>query len=670
MNRPLALSIASVLAACANDAEPPPSARLLPMADCAEAVDYVKQVAIDRMNSILDEQLASYANGDHCGWYGGEEDARSPTSGQGGSGGGDGGGGGPSQGTGTNNQVTGVDEADFVKNDGQYIYLAQNGVLRIVDAWPASQAHTVSTTALEGTPKKLFVEGDKALVFVAMGENDNNYYNRECTYGYDCDFSGDGTDTRLLVFDIANRASPVLERQIDVSGSLITARRIGTAVHTVVTNASNPFTNLDYHPDIELCNYPGTKPSLVYVLRAKEAYDVLRRMNEQRILDTPVEANLPSVVDSAGSVDTTGGSCSSLYASSMHDGAAYTSIVSVDMVHPGPVKTATIISRSGAIYASADALYMAVPHSWGASDMSTIHKFRISDIAGQTHYLASGSAPGRALNQFAMDERDGYLRIATTDGHAPSPDAVSHMTVLAEQQHDLVTVGHLGGIAPTEDIRSVRFDGTRAFVVTFKKTDPLFAFDLSDPTRPTKLGELKIPGFSTYMHMLDDNHLLTIGYDADDHGDFAYFDGVMLQIFDVTDMTAPALAHKHIIGTRGSSSEALTNHLAFTWYPEEALLSIPMTVCEGGDDGTYGQTMTFNGLMVFDASVGAGFAEHGRVPHAVASGITCGNWWTNAESTVKRSLFLDEYVYSISDAELKVRSIDALATELVTVPLQ
>lgn len=668
MTRAHALIVASVLAACAEDVTTRPTARLVPLADCGEAAEYVKQVAIARMNRRIDELFASYVRGDACYWRGAEEDtAGTPPSPESG---GSGSGGGPTQGTGTNNQVAGVDEADFVKNDGQYIYLAQNGVLRIVDAWPAEQTHTVSTTPIEGTPKKLFVFGDKALVFVGTGQVQTGYYNRQCTYGYDCQFTGDGTDTRLLVFDITDRAAPVLERQVDVTGSLITARRVGTAVHTVVTKAENQFPTVHYNVPPELCNYEGPVPSTLRVMQARRAYDALRAENLQKILDTPVELSLPAVTDSAGLVDSdTGGSCSSLFASPLMDGTAYTSIVSVDMLHPGPVKTATIIANGGAIYASADALYMAVPHAWAGSDLSTVHKFRISDIAAHTKYLASGTVPGRALNQFAMDERNGYLRIATTDGRAPSPDAVSHLTVLAEVHDDLVVTGSIGGIAPTEDIRSVRFDGDRAFVVTFKKTDPLFTFDLSDPTNPRVLGELEIPGFSTYMHMLDNGHLLTIGYDADDHGSFAYFDGVMLQIFDVTDMTAPALAHKHIIGTRGSSSEALTNHLAFTWYPEEGLLALPMTVCEGGDDGLYGQTMTFNGLMLFDASVAAGFAERGRVTHAVAPDVTCGNWWTNGSSTVKRSLFLDEFVYSISDAELKVQSIEALGTNLATVPL-
>jgi hypothetical protein len=662
MTRLATLAIGSLVIACSGDPDIAPSPRLLPMADCGEASDYIRQVAIARMNQQIDELYAAYVAGERCGGWG-EEDDSAPSPGGGG-------GSGPTQGTGTNNQVAGVDEADFVKNDGQYIYLAQNGVLRIVDAWPADQTHTVSTTALDGVPKKLFVEGDKALVYVATGETNGSGWYRDCTYGYDCDFGGDGSDTRLLVFDIGNRASPVLERQIDLNGTLVAARRIDTAVHTVVTRTANLFPEVSYNIDGDLCGYTGTTPPLSMVFRARQQYEELRSLNTQRILATTFEAQLPSVVDTLGVAELEGASCASMFASPVHDGTAFTSIVSVDMLHPGPVKAATIISRAGAVYASSEALYLATAHQWSETDHSNVHKFRISDIAGQTHYLASGSVPGRALNQFAMDEQDGYLRIATTDGHAPSPDAVSHLSVLAEQGDDLAVVGSIGGIAPTEDIRSVRFDGNRAFVVTFKKTDPLFTFDLTDPTSPQLLGELKIPGFSTYMHMLDDTHLLTIGYDADDHDTFAFFDGVMLQIFDVSDMTAPALAHKHIIGTRGSSSEALTNHLAFTWYPEESLLSLPMTVCEGGDDGTYGDTMTFNGLMVFDASVGSGFSEHGRVAHAVASDISCGNWWTDATSTVKRSLFLDEFVYSISDAELKVRNVGALGTELVTVPLQ
>jgi hypothetical protein len=631
----------------------------------------MRQAAIDRMRKQLDTTLASYLAGGQCG-RGGYDDAGSPTGTGGGSGSGGGGNSppGPSQGTGTNNQVAGVDEADFVKNDGQYIYLAQNGVLRIVDSWPANQTHVVSSTPLSGTPKKLFVLGDRALVYVSNGPA--NQYGRECTYGYDCNFTGDGTSTTLLVYDITDRTAPVLTRTIGLTGSLIAGRRIGTTVHTVVTQAQNPFPMVSYGFDgsTNYCDYDGDAPPAWLVARMEVEIAKIEARNIEMIHATDLSPRMPGVTDSAGLTPVgEESSCASLYASPITDGSAFTTVVSIDLEDPAPVQMSSILSRTGAIYASSDAIYMAVPHHWNGKDISNIHKFGIGPSPLDTHYAGSGTVNGRALNQFAMDERNGKLRIATTNGRAPSETAQSYISVLAPAGGALVVQGELGGIAPTEDIRSVRFDGDRAFVVTFKKTDPLFAFDLSQPAKPRMLGELKIPGFSTYMHMMDTGHLLTIGYDADDHGSFAYFDGVLLQIFDVTNPTVPSLKHRHTIGTRGSSSEALTNHLAFTWYPEESLLALPMTVCEGGNDGTYGQNLTFNGLMLFDASTGAGFAERGRVPHAVAPNVSCSNWWTNGSSTVKRSLFLDNFVYSISDRELKVRDINALGTDVTAVPL-
>jgi hypothetical protein len=237
------------------------------------------------------------------------------------------------------------------------------------------------------------------------------------------------------------------------------------------------------------------------------------------------------------------------------------------------------------------------------------------------------------------------------------------------------------GMAPTEDIRSVRFDGDRGFVVTFpvfspqvSPQDPLYVIDLSDPNHPAILGELEIPGFSTYMHMMDTGHLLTIGYDADDQGDFAWFAGIQLQIFDVSDMSDPRLDHRHVIGTRGSASEATTNHLAFNYFRPRDLLALPMVICEGGDDSTYGNTMTFNGLLVFDVTVDDGFHEHGRMP---LSGPTpdegyygvCGSWWTDASSGVLRSIIMEDYVYSVAADRIQVAHLESLADPIATVTL-
>jgi uncharacterized secreted protein with C-terminal beta-propeller domain len=210
-------------------------------------------------------------------------------------------------------------------------------------------------------------------------------------------------------------------------------------------------------------------------------------------------------------------------------------------------------------------------------------------------------------------------------------------------------------------------------VVTFKKTDPLFVFDLSDATKPTLAGELQIPGFSTYMQRLDENHLLAIGFTADDEGSFAWFNGIQIQIFDVTDLKNPTLAWKKVIGTRGSNSEALTNHLAFNYFAPEKMLALPMTVCEGGGNGTYATNMTFAGLIAFDISLDTGISEHGRLPFVDASTVSpsanCDEFWTDSKSLVKRSIFMDNFVYGLSDTQLRVADLAAMSSVLKSVPL-
>jgi hypothetical protein len=364
------------------------------------------------------------------------------------------------------------------------------------------------------------------------------------------------------------------------------------------------------------------------------------------------------------------------------DGEAFTSLVSFDLhADDKPAVTSTIQSRPGAVFASSHSLYLSVVHQKRAAgkgwysfysavdEASEIHQFRIGSSPGETRYVGSGVVPGHVLNQFAMDEWSGYLRIATTRGKVPDPKVESAVSILAEGTNgNLVRVGAITGIAPGEDIRAVRFDDDRGYVVTFKKTDPLFVMDLYDPSKPKILGELKIPGFSTYIHRIDPDHLLSIGFDANDHGSFAYFDGVILQLFDVRDPTDPKLIHKEKIGTRGSSSEAATNHLAFNYFADKGLLAIPMTICEGGSDGVNGNSLTFSGLLVYDVSVARGFKRLGGVNHGTV-GANCGTWWANANSMVKRSVFVDDLVYSIAMDRAKVQKMGHLGEDVATLSL-
>lgn len=678
-----------------------PAARVAALervSSCDEAASFIRKRAIASMNAAIDARKKNLQNNTFCfaasaGMAQFSPSAPAPPPAQTDSTSS----GGANATSMTNNQVAGVDEADFIKNDPKYVYAAVNGALRIVQAWPAAETREVANVQLEGTPKKLFVLEDRALVYVSVPRTAASdvqpaagsvFYagQSECTYGYDCQFGGDGTGTALLVFDITDRAAPKQIRRIDLSGSLLAARRIGSAVHTVAVTPELTF------PGVTLSIAADSTCSQLTQTPERDAqYEALRKKNTEIIETAALSDFLPSVRDNG--VDYAQDNCDSLYRELEPTGTAFTTLVSVDMAAASEPVVATVLSKPGAVYASGEALYMSViadeaqpiaaalpaggvviaPPPAERKLVSAIHKFSIGADPKATAYLASGKVKGHVLNQFSMDEHGGHLRVATSWGKVPSPDVHSTMSVLAQHEDKLTVVGIVDKIAPNEDIRSVRFDADRGFIVTFKKTDPLYAFDLSAPAAPKIAGELKIPGFSTYMHMLDDDHLLTIGYDAADQGDFAYFTGVLLQIFDVSDPANLSLAHKVVIGSRGSSSEALTNHLAFTLF--QGKLALPMTICEGGDtNGQYGTNMTFSGLLVFDVSVADGLRERGRVAHPNTVGqydnSGCSNWWTRASSVVQRSVFMDDFVYSIAQDVIRVQNLDKLGTDVASVALK
>jgi len=612
----------------------------------------------------------------------------------------------------TNTQVVGVDEADFVKNDNQYIYVLADGHFTIIDAWPAAEAHVVSRTPVEGEPKKLYVHEDRAVIYSSLdplqAPDDSGpwwgggfapisggYYDTgECTYGYDCDFRGDGRGLLVTIFDIDDKSSPKVRRESELNGSYLNSRRVGDIVYTAITFPEVTLPGVTYWPEGLLDDFGySCEPPDLNENEIKVAFALLRLANRTLIEESTIHDYLPSIRDTRYAngdriaEDGLLNGCKGFYLSNARDGRQFLSLFSFDMTALDALNATTIVGRPGAVYANEQSLYVAVRHDhwampvWYFEDpeqrpeATTVHKFQLYPGSIATDYRGSGVVKGRILNQFAMDEHDEHLRIATTTGHLPSPDVHSTMSILRDVAGELVVAGEVDGIAPTEDIRSVRFDGDVGFVVTFKKTDPLFVFDLSEADAPKIRGELKIPGFSTYMHLMDDNHLLTIGYDADDQGSFAWFQGVQLQIIDVADLEDPRLIHKEVIGTRGSTSEATTNHLAFNYFATRDLLAIPMTICEGsGSGGGYAHEMTFSGLLVYDVTTGTGFDLLGGVPHAAPESgpdywSACGNWWTNSNSLVQRSIFMESYVYSIAPDKINVAHIDDPAAVLVSIDL-
>jgi hypothetical protein len=580
----------------------------------------------------------------------------------------------------TNNQVEGVEEADYVKNDSGHVYVLTAEGLRIFDAWPAEETHEIGRVELPGEPRRLLLAGDRLVVFTRNAPAADPYgyeygsgatpSSQGCTYGYDCRASSEGGSTTIVVFDVSAPANPVELERYELAGGYVASRRVGENVYAVVHYAGSAQVGL---------------PGVDFTLDADGPGELEEQRGSLRDQIADAVAELPDTYfmpDSGGSEG-----CEQALAATAADGSSLLTVVSFDVAALGDLRRTVIATKPGFVYASGEALYVATdgldsqsdPYGYyyrtPDTDVSSIHKFALDD--GAPRYVGSAPVRGHVLNQFSMDESEGVLRVAATSGWVPDPNVNSTITTLGEADGKFKRLGELSGLAPTEDIRSVRFDGDRGYVVTFKKTDPLFVIGLTDPSAPAVLGELKIPGFSTYMHPIDRDHLLSIGFDADDHGDFAYFDGIQLQIFDVSDLSTPTLLHRTVIGTRGSSSEALMNHLAFNYFAPKSMLALPITVCEGGDDGVYGTEMTFSGLIAFDVSLETGFTEHGRLPFADPTktydyssyGGECSAWWSSSTSNVKRSIFFDDYLVGLSDAELRVAHLDTLSTPLASLPL-
>jgi hypothetical protein len=309
-----------------------------------------------------------------------------------------------------------------------------------------------------------------------------------------------------------------------------------------------------------------------------------------------------------------------------------------------------------------------------------LHKFEFKTDPSFANYVASGTVVGQVVNQFSLDDLNGNLRITTTEErewltppYAPNepqpmpantnqPTQFNHLFVLTEDNGALRLIGDVGDLAAGEHIYSTRFVGTRGYVVTFKQMDPLFVVDLSNPSQPTVLAELTIPGFSDYMEPIDANHLLTIGQDtkAGHCTGCAAPAGLDLQIFDVTDATSPKLTSKFVFGGYGTS-EAQTDHKAFTYFADRQLLAFPYygnaTITTGGVTSS---TMKST-LEIFHVDVNAGLTQLGSIDHTPLFGTNtngyCGGYF-NPE--VRRGVFLENIAYSISYAGIIAKDVGAL----------
>ena len=530
----------------------------------------------------------------------------------------------------TNVQEDGVDEADFIKNDGDHFFVVDRSGLAVYDVWPAEELHAVSRVDIEGLPTSLFFDAvNTAVVFSSIQGADPSPASGDTSMTLDR--TSWNPMTKVTVLDVADRAAPEVVREIYFQGALRASRRIGDKVHIVATRWMNSYL------------YEGDGGS------SRNRHDL-----RVRIDGADAEDWMPTLQDNVrsgetwNSTTTTATACSDVYRPNVRTALQFVTVMTVDLADPAaPIDSVGVMTRADTVYSSTENLYLALTeHSSGpfrSRDQSIdtrVHKFTLD---GGPVYTASGRVPGSMLNQFSLSEHEGDLRVATTDWNA---DTISSgVYVLGQDGTVLAPVGQVDGIAPGESIFAVRFAGDKGYVVTFERIDPLFTLDLSDRLAPRVVGELEVTGFSNYLHPLGDGaeHLLAVGEEIAENG-WEWL-GMQVSLFDVSTFDAPTMTDRVVLEADGNS-EAQYDHHAFTYFADLSTLALPFSGWDWDAERSTGS------LELFAVDTVDGLERIGSIDHdeVVRQAPEDAAWCAQ----VRRSVFVEDYVFAISDVGIQV----------------
>lgn len=525
----------------------------------------------------------------------------------------------------TNTQVQGVDEADIVKTDGTYIYYLTNEKLTIINTENASQMKEMSTIKFDETftPEELFLNNDKIIVIGTRYEYDKT----ERKIGIDEDYLYpnymDKTYTSAKLYNVKDKINPTLERTVEVEGDYLTARMIGSNVYI----ASNKYMYYAY-----ICNtYKSTE------------------LNEDDFK--------PHYLDTATSNETKSINFDCIYYIPEFEDTNYLNIVAFNITNNQEANVESYLGAGEEIYASKENLYVTktkydYERKNKTSITTEIYKFNLNNA--NCTFAKAGDVPGSVLNQFSMDECNGYFRIATTD--STSWNSESNTNNLYVLNENLETIGKIEGLAKGERIYSVRFMGNRAYMVTFVETDPLFVIDLSNPTTPTVLGELKIPGYSKYLHPYDETHLIGIGEDTEvvnyGYGDRVVTNGMKMAMFDVTDPNNPQELYNVKIGEKGTYSELLYNHKALLFSKEKNIIAFPISITEND------YKVTFQGAIVYGISLEKGFELKTKISN---SATDYDRYYSR--NRVERIIYIKDTLFTLSNGLIKAVDLNTFETK-------
>ena len=479
----------------------------------------------------------------------------------------------------TNVQEAGVDEPDIVKTDGRVIWALEGGRLNAVDARAARPRLLSSLDLSSHAPDALLRSGDRMLV---LGSG----------------FRG----AHLTQVDVSDPAKPVVMRTEMLEGDLVDARLTGRTARIVVESSPDALTALRLRSRAS-----GWVPQR-RVVNARTRSVTKRRL-----------------------------SCRTVRRPAVYSGAGVVTVYTVDLARGLPsIDADAILASAETVYASASSLFVATRRWDAAGGATSIHRFDTSD-PGRTAYSATGTVPGELLSQFALSEDRGVLRAASTKGFGD--DAESLVTTLADRDGRLVRLGAVGGLGRGERIYAVRFLGDTGYVVTFRQVDPLYTLDLADPARPVVRGELKIPGYSAYLHPVGDDLLLGVGQNATGAGEVT---GLQLSLFDVSDLARPARLAQVDLGSRYSGSEAEWDHHAFLFWPATGLAVLPI------------DSEDFSGAAGFTVSRAGGIAALGQIAHAPGGRDAFA-------PPVRRAVVVGDRLFTISELGAKASTLAGLA---------
>lgn len=512
----------------------------------------------------------------------------------------------------TNTQVENVDEADIVKVEDGYIYYVSEDKVVIIRADSPENAEKVSEIDYNNEkfrPSEIYVNKNYLVVIGSMSEEitvinsieDTDTKDYAMTPEYKCG---------MIIYDVSDKQSPKETRRIEIEGGYLSSRMIEDSIYLVANK---------------------------YLYCSELIKNGIEGVNEN---DYQLHYRDTSVSQEEKTID-----YDEIYYFDKMESSKYLTMVGINLNSNDEADLQTFLGAGDTVYASEDNMYLAKTNieydeNFKIQNSNTqILKFKLNN--GKIEFQVEGVVDGIANNQFSMDENGEYFRIATTTGDVWNLDETTSNTLYVLNEK-LEVVGKVADFAKEEKIYSVRYTGDKAYVVTFKQTDPFFVIDLSTPTNPQIVGELKLPGYSTYLHPYDETHIIGIGYDTKEDGTRITNNGMKMVMFDISDFSNPQVLFKIDIGEKNTTSEITYNHKSILYSKEKNIIAFPLL--------DYGIEQSNSRAAIYEIDLQNGFKLKGEITHLT----------NNYLENVERVIFVNDMYYTLSKKLIKAANMDTL----------